>query len=32
VPAEVRNNTALNRFELNIDGHTAVAYYTPSPA
>jgi hypothetical protein len=28
---EVRNNTALNRFELDVDGHTAVAYYRPSP-
>jgi len=29
--AEVRNNTALNRFELDAEGHTAVAYYHPSP-
>jgi predicted GNAT family acetyltransferase len=28
---EVRNNAALNRFELEVDGHTAVAYYRPSP-
>jgi hypothetical protein len=28
---EVRNNAALNRFELTVDGHTAVAYYRPSP-
>jgi uncharacterized protein len=27
----VRNNTELNRFELDVDGHTAVAYYRPSP-
>ena len=27
----VRNNAALNRFELTVDGHTAVAYYRPSP-
>ena len=24
---EVRNNTALHRFELDADGHIAVAYY-----
>jgi uncharacterized protein len=28
---EVRNNTALNRFELEVDGHLAVSYYRPSP-
>jgi uncharacterized protein len=27
----VRNNTALHRFELDADGHTAVAYYRLSP-
>jgi uncharacterized protein len=27
----VRNNTALNRFELDVDGEQAVAYYRPSP-
>ena len=27
----VRNNAALNRFELEVDGHTAVAYYLPAP-
>jgi predicted GNAT family acetyltransferase len=27
----VRNNTALNRFELDADGHTAVAYYRLAP-
>ena len=27
----VRNNTALNRFELDAGGHTAVAYYRLSP-
>jgi predicted GNAT family acetyltransferase len=31
MPAEVRDNTALNRFELDAEGHTAVAYYKPSP-
>ena len=29
--SEVRNNPALNRFELEVDGHTAVAYYLPAP-
>jgi uncharacterized protein len=29
--AEVRNNTELDRFELEVDGHLAVAYYRPSP-
>jgi uncharacterized protein len=28
---EVRNNAELNRFELEVDGHLAVAYYRPSP-
>jgi len=28
---EVRNNPALNRFELDVDGHTAVSYYRLSP-
>jgi uncharacterized protein len=28
---EVRNNTALNRFELDADGHVAVAHYRLSP-
>jgi predicted GNAT family acetyltransferase len=27
----VRNNTALKRFELDTDGHVAVAYYRLSP-
>ena len=27
----VRNNTALYRFELDIDGHQAVAYYRMTP-
>jgi predicted GNAT family acetyltransferase len=31
VPDTVRNNSALNRFELDVDGHTAVAYYQLSP-
>ena len=29
--SEVRNNPAFNRFELEVDGHTAVAYYLPAP-
>ena len=29
--ADVRNNTAQNRFELDVEGHTAVAYYTMAP-
>jgi predicted GNAT family acetyltransferase len=29
--SEVRNNTAESRFELDVDGHLAVAYYTFSP-
>ena len=28
---EVRNNTALNRFELDVDGHLAVSYYRLAP-
>jgi len=28
---EVRNNAELNRFELEVEGHLAVAYYRPSP-
>jgi uncharacterized protein len=31
VPDAVRDNPALNRFELDRDGHTAVAYYQLSP-
>ena len=27
----VRDNQALKRFELDVDGHTAVAYYQLSP-
>jgi len=27
----VRNNTALNRFELEVDGQVAVAYYRMTP-
>lgn len=27
----VRNNTALHRFELDVDGHTALARYQLSP-
>jgi predicted GNAT family acetyltransferase len=27
----VRNNTALNRFELDVDGQQAVAYYRMTP-
>ena len=29
--AEVRNDSALNRFELEVDGHMAVAYYRVEP-
>jgi len=29
--SEVRNNEQLHRFELDVDGHLAVAYYRPSP-
>jgi predicted GNAT family acetyltransferase len=28
---EVRNNTAQHRFELDVDGHQAVAYYRMTP-
>jgi len=28
---EVRNKAELNRFELEVEGHLAVAYYRPSP-
>jgi len=28
---EVRNNTAFNRFELDVDGHLAVSYYRLAP-
>jgi uncharacterized protein len=28
---EVRNNTALHRFELEVDGHLAVSYYRLAP-
>jgi hypothetical protein len=31
MPNDVRDNTALHRFELDADGHTAVAYYTLAP-
>ena len=31
MPDEIRNNTALNRFELDADGGTAVSYYKLSP-
>ena len=27
----IGNNTKLNRFELDVDGHTAVAYYKLAP-
>jgi predicted GNAT family acetyltransferase len=27
----IRDNTTLHRFELDADGHTAVAYYTLAP-
>jgi uncharacterized protein len=29
--SEVRNNTAQNRFELDVDGEQAVAYYRMAP-
>jgi uncharacterized protein len=29
--SKVRNNTAQNRFELDVDGHQAVAYYRMTP-
>jgi predicted GNAT family acetyltransferase len=31
MPAAVPDNTALHRFELDADGHMAVAYYTLAP-
>lgn len=31
MPNTVRNNTELQRFELDANGHTAVAYYHVSP-
>jgi uncharacterized protein len=31
MPDTVRNNPALNRFELDLNGRTAVAYYQLSP-
>jgi uncharacterized protein len=31
VSNSVRNNTALHRFELDVDGHTALAHYQLSP-
>jgi predicted GNAT family acetyltransferase len=31
VPDTVRNNPALKRFELDLNGHTAAAYYQLSP-
>ena len=31
MPDEVRNNEALHRFELDVDGQTAVAYYRLAP-
>jgi predicted GNAT family acetyltransferase len=31
LPNMVRNNTELHRFELDADGHMAVAYYRLSP-
>jgi uncharacterized protein len=29
--SDVRNNTAQHRFELDVDGHQAVAYYRMAP-
>jgi predicted GNAT family acetyltransferase len=29
--SDVRDNTAESRFELDVDGHTAIAYYQLSP-
>jgi uncharacterized protein len=29
--SDVRNNAAQNRFELDVDGHQAVAYYRIAP-
>jgi predicted GNAT family acetyltransferase len=31
MPATVRNNAARNRYELEVDGHLAVAVYTLAP-
>jgi predicted GNAT family acetyltransferase len=31
MPGTVRDNPALQRFELNADGYTAVAYYEEAP-
>jgi hypothetical protein len=31
MPDDVRDNPAQHRFELDVDGHTAVAYYKLSP-
>ena len=31
MPGTVRDNPALKRFELDVDGHMAVAYYALSP-
>ena len=31
MPATVRNNPARNRYELEVDGHLAVAVYTLAP-
>jgi len=31
MPATVRNNAARNRYELEVEGHTAVAVYTLAP-
>lgn len=28
---DIRNNSKLNRFELDVDGHTAASYYRLSP-
>ena len=28
---DIRNNAKLNRFELDVDGHTAVSYYKLAP-
>ncbi len=31
MPATVTNNTARNRYELEVDGHTAIVLYTLAP-
>ena len=31
MPATVRNNTARSRYEMEVDGHLAVAVYTLAP-